>query len=154
MKYFSILILAGFLFTACNNKADQPVADGDTTDIALPVYSWQASLNDSSGKLEMKKSDSVGPDSLSVPAVIIYLNIANSNVQLTFVKTSGDTVYLKIPDPMYLTQQMGSSGPTIYLAQAVYNLTEIPGIKYVNLDFEEGDHASPGTFSRESFKNE
>jgi len=75
-------------------------------------------------------------------------------VQLAFVKTSGDTVYLKIPDPMYLTQQMGSSGPTIYLAQAVYSLTEVPGIKYVNLDFEEGDHASPGTFNRDSFKDE
>jgi hypothetical protein len=154
MKYFSILIISSFLFTACNNKADQPEADGDTADLAPPLFSWQASLNDSTGKLEVNKSDAVGPDSLSVPAVITYLNTTNSNVQLTFVKTSGDTVYLKIPDPMYLTQQMGSSGPTIYLAQAVYNLTEIPGIKYVNLDFEEGDHASPGTFSRDSFKDE
>ena len=154
MKFSPVLVLATILFTACNNKADQPIADGDTTDIAPPVYSWQASLNDSSGKLEVKKSDAVGPDSLSVPAVITYLNKANTNVQLTFVKTSGDTVYLKIPDPMHLTQQMGSTGPTIYLAQAVYSLTEIPGIKYVNLDFEEGDHASPGTFNRESFKDE
>ena len=154
MKFFSLLILASLLVTACNNGADQPEADGDTADLAPLVYSWQASLNDSTGKLEVKKSDTVGPDSLSVPAVISYLNKTNTNVQLTFVKTSGDTVYLKIPEPMYLTQQMGSSGPTIYLAQTVYNLTEIPGIKYVNLDFEEGDHASPGTFSRESFKDE
>jgi hypothetical protein len=132
MKFFPILILASLLFTACNNSADSPEDDGDTADLAPPVYSWQASLNDSTGKLEVKKSDAVGPDSLSVPAVITYLNKANTNVQLTFVKTSGDTVYLKIPDPMYLTQQMGSSGPTIYLAQAVYSLTEIPGIKYVN----------------------
>lgn len=154
MKLFPILVLTSLLFTACNNSADQPEDDGDTANLAPPVYSWQASLNDSTGKLEVKKSDAVGPDSLSVPAVITYLNAANTNVQLTFVKTSSDTVYLKIPDPMYLTQQMGSSGPTIYLAQAVYNLTEIPGIKYVNLDFEEGDHASPGTFSRESFNNE
>ncbi len=154
MKLFTILILFCFLFTACNNKADQPVADGDTANLAPLVYSWQASLNDSSGKLEVKKSDAIGPDSLSIPAVIAYLNTTNTNVQLTFVKTSGDTVYLKIPDAMYLTQQMGSSGPTIYLAQAVYNLTEVPGIRYVNLDFDEGDHASPGTFDRESFKDE
>ena len=154
MKFFPSLLVASLLFAACNNKADQPVADGDTANIAPPVYSWQASLNDSSGKLEVKKSDTVGPDSLSIPAVITYLNTANTNVQLTFIKTSGDTVYLKIPDAMYLTQQMGSSGPTIYLAQAVYSLTEVPGIKYVNLDFEEGDHASPGIFSRDSFKDE
>ena len=154
MKYFSLLILASLLFIACNNSADKPEDDGDTTDLNPPVYSWQASLNDSTGKLEVKKSDAVGPDSLSVPAVITYLNKTNINVQLAFVKNSGDTVYLKIPDAMYLTQQMGSSGPTIYLAQAVYNLTEVPGIKYVNLDFDEGDHASPGTFNRESFKDE
>jgi hypothetical protein len=49
---------------------------------------------------------------------------------------------------------MGSTGPTMFLSSAVYNLTEIPGIRYVNFDFEEGDHASPGTFSRESFKDE
>jgi len=154
MKFFFSLIVTSLLFTACNNKADQPVDDGDTANLAPLVYSWQASLNDSSGKLEVKKSDSIGPDSLSVPAVIAYLNATNTNVQLAFVKTSGDTVYLKIPDAMYLTQQMGSSGSTIYLALAVYNLTEVAGIRYVNLDFDEGDHASPGTFNRESYKNE
>jgi len=154
MKFFPVLFLAGILCISCNNNANQPEDDGDTTDLNPPVYTWQATLNDSTGKLEVKKSDTVGPDTLSVPAVIAYLNKTNTNVQLAFVKTSGDTVYLKIPDPMYLTQQMGSSGPTIYLAQAVYSLTEVPGIKYVNLDFEEGDHASPGTFNRDSFKDE
>jgi hypothetical protein len=49
---------------------------------------------------------------------------------------------------------MGSSGPTTYFAEAVFNLTEIPGIHYVSFDFEEGDHAQPGTFNRESFKDE
>ena len=76
------------------------------------------------------------------------------HVQLEIVKTSGDTLFIKIPQSTYLTQQMGSSGSITYLAEAVYNLTEIPGIHYVNFDFEEGDHAQPGTFNRDSFKNE
>lgn len=154
MKFLSALIFITLLYSCGNNKADQPVADADTTNMAPPVYSWQASLNDSSGRLEMKKVEATGPDTLSAPAVVAYLNTTNSNVQLALVKISGDTVYLKIPDPIYLTQQMGSTGPTIYLAQVIYNLTEIPGIKYVNLDFEEGDHAAPGTFNRDSFKDE
>jgi hypothetical protein len=73
---------------------------------------------------------------------------------LVLIKTSGDTVYLKIPEATYLTQQMGSSGPTMYFANLVYNLTEIPGIKNINVDLLEGDHAQPGTFNQDSFKDE
>ena len=152
MKNYLFIFSLCLLFTACgNNKADQPIVENDT---ASSIYSWKASLNDSSGRLEMKKIEATGPDTLSAAAVVTYLNTTNNNIQLALVKTSGDTVYLKIPDAMYLTQQMGSTGPTLYLAQVIYNLTEIPGIKYVNLDFEEGDHAAPGTFNRDSFKDE
>ncbi len=155
MKFFSLLILAGLLFTACNNNADQPEADGDTTDLAPPVYSWQASLNDSTGKLEMKKNGEADVDFKNNDAIIAYINVQYPKVQLKLTKISNDTCYLEIPDATYLTQQMGSTGPAIYLATVVYNLTEfLPGIRYVNLDFEEGDHATPGTFSRESFKDE
>ena len=146
MKKYLIILSACLVIISCNNKADQPGADDDTATAAELVYSWQAVLNDSTGRLEMKKSEAAGPDSLS-PAL-------NTNVRLELVKTSGDTVYVKIPEAMYLTQQMGSSGPTMYFSEAVYNLTEIPGIKYVNFDFEEGDHASPGTLNRDSFNNE
>jgi Sporulation and spore germination len=154
MKFFSLFVFTSLLLAACNNKADQPAIEEDSTNTPAAVYSWQSVLNDSTGRLEMKKVEAVGPDSLSPAAVIKYLNTTNSNVQLVFVKIAGDTAYLKIPDPMYLTQQMGSTGPTLYLSQVIYNLTEIPGVKYVNLDFEEGDHASPGTYNRDSFKDE
>jgi len=40
------------------------------------------------------------------------------------------------------------------MATATYTLTEAKGINYVDFDFEEGDHAVPGTYSRESFKPE
>lgn len=154
MKNYLFIFLAYSFFIACNNKADQPAADEDSTDIAEYVYSWQATLDDSTGKLEMKKLEMVGPDSLSPQAVIDFLNSNNPSISLTLIKTSGDTIFIKIPDATYLTQQMGSTGPTMYFASAVYNLTEIPGIRFANFDFEEGDHAQPGTFTRESFKEE
>ncbi|MBK7561487.1 MAG: hypothetical protein IPP43_11655 [Chitinophagaceae bacterium] len=143
-----------FFLGACNNKADQPPVEDDSTNLAGTSYSWQARLNDSSGRLEMTKMEIGGPDSLNPGSVVRYINTSNNNVQFELVKTSNDTVYVKIKDATYLTQQMGSTGTTMYLAQAIYNLTEIPGIRYVNLDFEEGDHAAPGTYSRESFANE
>jgi hypothetical protein len=93
-------------------------------------------------------------DSLSPENVIGFLNKNNPHIRLELVKISTDSIYLKIADAMYLTQQMGSTGPTLYFSEVVYNLTEITGIRYVTFDFEEGDHAGPGTFNRDSFKDE
>lgn len=154
MKALYLLLGFSILISSCgNNKADQPGADDDSA-TAVKNYSWEANLNDSSGRLEMKTTDTAGPDSLTIPSVIEYLNKTNPNIKLEFVRSVGDTLYLKIPEATYLTQQMGSTGPTMYLATAVYNLTEIPGIRNVSFDFEEGDHAQPGTFARDNFKDE
>ena len=151
MKRYFLFFSACLLFAACRNKkSNAPDVEEDSAQI---VYNWQAILNDSTGRLEMKKVEATGPDTLSPEAVVSYLNSTNNNVQLVILKISGDTVYLKISDASYLTQQMGSTGSTMYLAQVIYNLTEIPGINNVTLDFEEGDHASPGTFDRDSFKD-
>lgn len=142
------------LVLACNNKAEKQETETiDSTKTVAPS-SWTASLNDSSGRLEMKKNEFQGPDSLTATSIIKFLNLQNPSVQLEYVKQSGDTLYIKIPKATFLTQQMGSTGATMYLANAVYNLTEIPGITKINFDFEEGDHASPGILTRESFKDE
>src|SRR5687768_1266620 len=141
-----------FIFVfSCNNKADKQEVDEDSTQ-AVPASSWVATSNDSTGKLEMKKIETMGPDSLTATSVVNYLNTQNPNARLEYLRTSNDTIYVRIPDAMYLTQQMGSTGPSMFFATAVYNLTEIPGITHVNFDFEEGDHASPGTLNRESFR--
>lgn len=149
-----IILVAGLvsLLYACgSNKKDQPETTNDSTDIS---YSWEATLNDSTGRLEVVKREGLTPDSLSVQSVIDFLNRKNQFVQIQYSKTSGDTLFARIPDATYLTQQMGSSGPTVFFAEAVYNLTEIPGIRFVSFDFEEGDHASPGVFDRNTFKDQ
>lgn len=151
MKKYILILDSSILIIACgNNNADGP-EDGEDTMAAFP--SWEATLNDS-GRLEVKRSEQPRPDSLSPEAFTIFLNKRYPNVQLQLIKTSGDTLYMSIPEPTYLTQQMGSSGPQIYFADVVYNLTDIPGIRYVNFDFEAGDHAAPAVLNRNSFKNE
>ena len=151
--------LAGFIsifllsLLACKGKSDKKAPEQDSV-VSKTIYSWESVINDSTGRLEMIKKENMGPDSLSNDAVIAYLNKTNPNIQLQILKQSNDTLYIKIPDAEHLTQRMGSTGPTMYFANAVYNLTEIPGIRYVNFDFNEGDHASPGTYNRESFKDE
>lgn len=153
MKKYSLLFTIFFIYSCGNNSNKEQAVENDTTDIAKNIYHWEATLNDTSGLLEIKKMEAVGPDSLSPAAVVDFINKDNTNIHLQLVKTSNDTVYLKIADAAPLTQQMGSTGPTIYMAEVVYNLTTIPGISYVTFDFEEGDHAAPGTFNRESYKD-
>ncbi len=46
---------------------------------------------------------------------------------------------------------MGSSGAETYLAEVTFNLTEINGINFIDIQFPEGDHASPGIYSRTDF---
>jgi Sporulation and spore germination len=154
MKTYSILIIICIILVSCGgNKADQPAIENDTSATAIN-YAWQAMLNDSTGKLEMKKVEATSLDSLNLASIVDFINTSDSSVHLEVVKTSNDTVYIKIPDATYLTQRMGSTGSTMYLAGVVYNLTELPGIRYINFDFKEGDHAQPGTFNRDSFNNE
>lgn len=153
MKFSPQLLLITLLLFACNNNnVDESLSEEDSRTIIN--YVWQASINDSTGDMEMKRTQAIGLDSLSMISLIDYINASESNIQLAILKTSNDTVYAKIEDAIYLTQRMGSTGPTLYLAGVVYNLTELPGIHFVNIDFKEGDHAQPGTFNRDSFKNE
>jgi hypothetical protein len=70
--------------------------------------------------------------------------------KLKVVGIRGDTVDVEVVNAWTLTQSMGTSGAGQFIAEAVLTLTESPGIRYVNLIFEEGDHAAPGCYSRES----
>jgi hypothetical protein len=72
-------------------------------------------------------------------------------VKLLYVKNSIASV--EVINAEYLTQRMGSSGAQAYLASVTFTLTENPQIKKVKLIFEEGDHAMPGTYTRQDFKN-
>jgi hypothetical protein len=152
-KSLSGFLLTLLVFIGCKGKSDKQVTENDTL-VARSLYSWESVLNDSSGRLEMKKTENAGPDSLTAGSVISFLNRTNPDIQLQLIKQSNDTLYINIPEAEHLTQRMGSTGPTMYFASAVYNLTEVPGIKYVNFDFSEGDHASPGVYERDSFKDE
>ena len=71
---------------------------------------------------------------------------------MKFDKISNDTIFVKIPESEKLTQQLGSTGAYNYMAATVFNLTELDHVKYVKFDFQGGDHASPGVFTREDFK--
>ncbi len=153
MKLFYLSVVVSVFIMACgNNSANKQEADDDSL-IVNTIYSWEATI-DSSYLLKMVKDSAKGPDSFTVTAVLSFINNKYPEIKLEMVRQSNDTLFVKSDDASYLTQRMGSTGPTLYFGDAVYNLTEIPGIRYVDFAIEEGDHAGPGTYNRESFNNE
>jgi hypothetical protein len=77
----------------------------------------------------------------------------NAPLKVKLLNVKDHTASVEIINAEYVTQRMGSSGAQAYLASITFTLTENPQIKKVNFIFEEGDHAMPGTYSREDFKN-
>lgn len=101
-----------------------------------------------SGDFVMRKPQKLPQDSLKPDILIRRLNSCWLSVQLQYVTTSHDTLFVKIPYSRCLSERMGTSGANQYLSSAVYTLAEVKGITHVNFDFEEGEHASPGTLER------
>ena len=76
----------------------------------------------------------------------------NYTVKVKFIRTKNNVIHVNIPDATYLTQSMGTTGASLILASLVYTLTENENYTFVYIDFIEGDHASPGKYSRKDFE--
>ena len=125
-----------------------------TTDTAKIIrdrhYFWTGDAGQAKG-LAMIRNRVIPADSLTLNSVIQMLNKMYPEIQLYYTKVSGDTIFIKIYNSSYLTRQMGSSGAETYLAEVTFNLTEINGINFIDIQFLESDHASPGIYSRTDF---
>lgn len=160
-----------FIFIACSSKKENnepantqtaveaplPTPQGDSgiaqaEDNAIPLEKYYAWEIDYEAGTKHRNPELKG-DSLSADSIIGWLNSTHPNVQLHKSGMNNDTIILEIPDSEYLTQRMGSTGPSEYLAKVVINLTAVAGINFVRLNFEEGDHASPGVWSKKEFRD-
>lgn len=134
-----ILILVIMIFlTACNNPNRSKIIGQN------PIWDFDC---DSILRLQ-----NVNADTLTYSKLIKGINDKYlDKVYLEFVKISYDTIFVKIKNSDYLTQQMGICGADQYMISTTFTLTELNDLKYVNFDFEYGDHASPGTYSRKYY---
>ena len=161
MKRFFFATIITIVIISCNSKqTDKKVSDADTTLLNAikdtnsiktdAHYFWSAELGPKKGVI-INKLRPVAADSLTAANIIQMLNEVYPEISLQFDKVSSDTMFVKISNSKYLTQQMGSSGPEVYMADVTYNLTEIAGINVVSIMFKKGDHAQAGIFSRTDF---
>jgi hypothetical protein len=111
---------------------------------------WRVDTLSESGKLVF----AVEYPNATVYEIAGRLNAAFRSDSVPRFKITGirqHTVFVKILDGGRLTQGIGSTGAQQYLAQVTFSLTSVPRIHSVDFDFEEGDHASPGTYDRQRF---
>ena len=90
---------------------------------------------------------------LNVDTLINGLNQIHPNIILDKIKISGDTLFTEIKDSEYLGERIGSYGAFAYIADVVINLTSVKNINFVKIDFEDGSHISPGTWSKKEYGN-
>ena len=142
MRWFTIVL---FIIISCNSfdrsNSEENVESQDrfTVNSVDNYYVW--SVN--SDSMIKRKNSLIKPEYYDIDTLIKGLNYKFPQIQLRKIKLSNDTLYVRIDDAEFLTQRMGTSGPIFYKANVFFNLTSLPKIKYVNLDFDEGDHAYP-----------
>ena len=113
-----------------------------------PIWIYDA-MTDSIVRSSFFKSDTFTASELINKINTTY----KDKIYLEFVKISHDNIYVAINDSEFLTQRSGSTGAMEYMIISTFTLTELENIDFVNFNFEFGDHASPGTYSREYFKD-
>ncbi|HMO61573.1 MAG TPA: hypothetical protein PKC39_10240 [Ferruginibacter sp.] len=155
IKIIAVFVLLGSFAIQCNERsAESTLTASDTTAQAGTMASerqlhlpW---LIDTEYKTK-KRNSFLKSGIYTAGHIVAALNAKYPEVQLLQPAMLNDTLWVKIDNSNYLTQQMGSSGAASYLADIVINLTAIDGVNYVKIDFEEGSHAAPGTWTKKDF---
>lgn len=165
-KHCLFLAVVGLVFAgACQNERKSAPPETDSVDltpdeipveeaVGLPALPYFVYFDEQAERMEIERDITFDRTALQVDSLAGLLRMHYPEVPLSVTRQEGSTLHLEISDPMYLTQQMGSSGAKTYLVEVTYAFTEIPGIDEVNIVFEEGDHAVPGRYTRGSFKDD
>ncbi|MEO8960752.1 MAG: hypothetical protein ABI325_02660 [Ginsengibacter sp.] len=163
--FFTLIVIV--LFYSCSSNEDknaelvEKTITDSVTSISLSADSTQTFINRSliwtvdeekPGEEKLKKPETAIPETFSSAQLIDVLNKNFPDVHLDLVKISHDTMYVDIPDSKRLSTGIGDTGAENYMASATYTLTELKNVKFVNFKFPPGDHAEPGTYSRNDFK--
>lgn len=150
-----MLILSVFAL-ACSNEREVKTDAADTLEIKnssqITTSPYSVEYDENTQNLSLIKSRENAMDA-SVADIIRVLNQKYEGIKLDLVNEGTDTVEVKIDDASKLNQQMGTAGAEAYLAELTFSFTELKGVKAVKIDFEEGDHAMPGVYSRDDFNN-
>ena len=129
------------------SKGKKEPAETQRYDSASYYYTWEVNRQ----KKTVRRNLNLSTELVNTDSIIKGLNIEYKDILLEKTGIQHDTLRLIINDSEYLTGEMGADGFEQYIAQAIINLTSVPGIRYVQIDFKKGSYASPGIWSRNNF---
>jgi hypothetical protein len=159
-ELFFTLVITILMIVSCrtdSTKVTDENADAKSEALAdlgkTLVVPWSVELNDSTQMMEIRKNPDADMTNLGPTDIIDAINYKYPQIRLEWVKQEGTKAFVKIEDASYLTSESGTEGANAYMAEVTFSLTELQGINEVNFDFAEGDHARPGAYTREDFKN-
>lgn len=142
------VISAWFLIPSCQSGGEEVINSEDSVVIIAPANNilpyWSVDIVSKT----MKRDSMANWNALNADSLISGLNVRNPEIRLEKTDMRGDTIFLRIKDAIFLTEEMGSSGARQYLSDVVLNLTAVSGIDHISFDFMEGDHASPGVYGK------
>ncbi len=161
LKYILPYLFVILLLSACINDRKDKSMDTDKEIEEIETKSekpdtianipWAAVLDTNTQVFTMVKNQQIKSQDLDSTNVLNALNKDYPQNLIVWERLSGDTAYVNIPNSASLTQQSGTLGAKVFLAESTYSITEIPGIKVVNFNFKPGDHATPGAYTRNDF---
>lgn len=144
LRIVSVLFL--FFIAACSNDDgnDEKMIEPGIPDKFLV---WEANPD----SMIMKRIEEIPDSFVTISGIINGLNEKYPEVHIDFLKQGGDTAFTAVPDAGYLGEQMGDAGASAWFADAVINLTTVPGINYVSFQMDLHSHASSGVIGREQY---
>ena len=143
----TIIILMALGLDSCNDGDTS--ADGTGYIIGDTVLAWDTNAD----SMIMKRDSTVPDTAITITRIINGLNGKYPEVHIVFLRQSNDTAYTQVPDADYLGNQMGSAGALAWFADAVINITSVPGINYVSFKMEMQSHAASAVIGREKYND-
>ncbi len=159
-EQYLVLLIIIFMIESCITDSAK-VTDKNTSTKSAElkdlgktlIVPWSVELNDSTHLMEIIKNPDADMFNLEPVDMVDAINFKYPQIKLEWIKQEGNKAFIKIADASYLTSNSGTEGANAYIAEVTFSLTELKGINEVNFNFTEGDHARPGTYTREDFKN-
>ncbi len=139
-----ILIIIG----SCRSKEKQVDIETDLWATPHTILAWKINADSMIMTRDINIPDSI----VTIQRIINGLNVKYPSVHIVFIKQSGDTAFIAVPDAAYLGEQMGDAGAGEWYADAVINLTSVPGINFVSFEMALHNHASSGVINRNQYQ--
>jgi len=124
----------------CNENIDENSA-----------YYWKSDFDEDHREF-LKKGKLLDSIPKTADILVDILNKRNVECSIKFIEIRQDIITILIVNPLYLSEQMGTSGAYCFLGETIFTLTELDSINKVQIEMEVGSHAGPGIYSREDFE--